>query len=166
MFLLMNGRPHLCRNSPSSPPRQRGKSRMEGGQVEPATSNREDCLLNWTFRLRSGAEVHRAHSHPAPTIKHMEMSVSWAGVGLSGFHPPGPGGLEPACSSQGPWLLERSWGTCVLRAMGHLCRPSGLDQCSQYFFLHLPPRRSIHRLHRGPAAGQARSDDFSGFPQT
>ena len=87
-----------ARLSLSSPPRQRGKSRMEGGQVEPATSNREDCLLNWTFRLRSGAEVHSAHPHPAPTIKHMEMSVSWAGVGLSGFHPPGPGGSEPACS--------------------------------------------------------------------
>ena len=56
----------LWKLSLSSPPRQRGKSRMEGGQVEPATSHWEDCLLNWTFRLRSGVEVHGTHSPPRP----------------------------------------------------------------------------------------------------
>lgn len=161
MFLLMSGKLHLCRNSPSLllPGREEHL-----GWKEVKLS--KDCLLNWTFRLRSGGEVHGVHPHPARTIKLMEMSVSRAGVGLSGFHPPGPSGLEPACSSQGPRLREWSWGTCVLRATGNLCRPGGLDQCSQYFFLHLLPHRSIHTLHRGPAAGQARSDGFSGFPQT
>lgn len=56
----------LRKLSLSSPPRQRGKSRMEGGQVEPATSNQEDCVLNWTFRLRSGVDIHGAHPPPRP----------------------------------------------------------------------------------------------------